>query len=48
MVMSVYNNNKQETKDIKQYIKPQQANKLVNPKEKVGDKSGRTLPTRGQ
>jgi len=46
--MSVYNNNKQETKDIKEFIKPKPSNKLVNPKEKVGEKSGGTLPTRGQ
>lgn len=45
--MTVFNNNKQETQDIKKYLKPQQPNKQVNPSEKIGDKSGRTLPIRG-
>ncbi len=28
-------------------LKPQAPNKLLNPKESIGDKSGRTLPIRG-
>lgn len=46
--MSAFYNDKQQTQDIKKYIKPQAPNKVVDPKEKVGDKSGRTLPIRGR
>lgn len=46
--MTAFYNDKQQTKDIKQFIKPPSAPKQLNPKEKVGDKSGRTLPIRGQ
>lgn len=45
--MSAFNNDKQQTQDIKKFLKQQQPNKQVNPSEKVGDKSGRTLPIRG-
>ena len=46
--MSIFYNDKQQTQDIKKFIKPQSPNKPVNPKEQIGDKSGRTLPIRGQ
>lgn len=37
-----------DKEDFKKVIKPQQPNKLVNPKEKIKESSGRTLPIRGQ
>ena len=43
-----YYNDKQQTQDIKRFIKPPSAPKQLDPKAKVGDKSGRTLPIRGQ
>jgi len=46
--MTVFYNDKKETQDIKKFIKPSAPVKQVNPKEKIGDKSGRTLPIRGQ
>jgi hypothetical protein len=47
--MVAFNNNKQETQEIKQYIKPHKVNKLSDPKEKVEPrKENRTLPIRGQ
>lgn len=45
--MTVFNNNKQQTQEIKQFLKQQKPNKQVNPSEKIGDRSGRTLPIRG-
>lgn len=38
----------EEKDSFKKLIKPQQPNKLLNPKDKIGDKTGRTLPIRGQ
>jgi hypothetical protein len=46
--MTVFYNDKQQTQDIKKVLKPQQPNKLLNPKDKIGEKTGRTLPIRGQ
>lgn len=46
--MTVFYNDKKETQDMKKFIKPLNPVKQVNPKEKIGDKSGRTLPIRGQ
>jgi hypothetical protein len=46
--MTVFYNDKKETQDIKKFIKLPTPVKQVNPKEKIGDKSGRTLPIRGQ
>jgi hypothetical protein len=37
----------EEKDSFKKLLKPQQQNKLLNPKEKIGEKSGRTLPIRG-
>jgi hypothetical protein len=45
--MTVFNNDKKQTQEIKQFLKPQKPNKQVNPSEKIGDRSGRTLPIRG-
>jgi len=46
--MTAFYNDKQQTQDIKKFIKPPTPAKQLNPKEKIGDKSGRTLPIRGQ
>ena len=46
--MTAFNNDKQQTQDIKKFLEQQQPNKQVNPSEKIGDKSGRTLPIRGR
>ena len=46
--MTAFYNDKQQTQDIKKFIKPQTSAKQVNPKEKIGDKSERTLPIRGR
>jgi hypothetical protein len=46
--MTAFYNDKQQTQDIKKLIKPQTPNKPVNNKEKIGDRSPRTLPIRGQ
>lgn len=46
--MTAFYNDKEQTQDIKKFIKPQTPAKQINPKEKVGDKSGRTLPIRGR
>ena len=37
----------EEKEAFKKLLKPQQPNKPVNPKEKLGQPSGRTLPIRG-
>lgn len=44
--MTTFYNNKQETQDIKKFIKTQQPNKLVEPKEKINKTTDRTLPIR--
>lgn len=46
--MTAFYNDKKQTQEIKQFLKQQKPNKQVNPSEKIGDKSGRTLPIRGQ
>lgn len=46
--MTTFYNDKKETQDIKKFLKPQAPAKQYNPQEKIGDKSGRTLPIRGQ
>ena len=37
----------EQKKSINSFVKPQAQPKLVNPKEKIGEKSERTLPIRG-
>lgn len=43
-----YYNDKEQTKKIKELIKPPKENKLVSPKEKIKENRDRTLPIRGQ
>jgi hypothetical protein len=46
--MTAFYNDKQQTQDMKKFLKPSAPVKQLNPTEKIGDKSGRTLPIRGQ
>jgi hypothetical protein len=48
MVMTAYQNDKKQTQELRKIIKPQTPVKQLNPKEKIGEKSMRTLPIRGQ
>lgn len=46
--MTAFYNDKQQTQEMKKFLKPQTPAKQLNPKDKIGEKSGRTLPIRGQ
>jgi len=37
----------EQKKQMSSFVKPQAQPKLINPKEKIGDKSQKTLPIRG-
>jgi len=38
----------EEKKQMSSFVKPTPQGKLINPQEKLGDKSPKTLPIRGQ
>lgn len=38
----------EQRKQMQSFVKPTPQGKLINPKEKIGEKSQKTLPIRGQ
>ena len=38
----------EQKKQMQSFVKPTPQGKLINPQEKIGDKSQRTLPIRGK